>query len=113
MECKPLNIDVMLVAPAAVKSNLAANQASSFSLPPDSLYTDYLQNMIMRMNASQGMNSMPTHVFATKVVKRVLAKNPPRYFSAGGGSTLFALLKWLPRSWMLWYMWQLFSSKQS
>lgn len=113
MECKPFNINVMLVAPASVRSKLSANQATTFSLPPDSLYTGYLHNLMQRMYASQGDKSMPTDKFAQMVVSRALRKDPPSYFTAGGNILIFNILKWLPRSWTLSFMWRLFSKPKS
>lgn len=109
MECRPFNIDVMLVAPGAIKSNISNNQASIFKLPPDSLYGGYLHNMLDRLHSSQGKNTMPTDAFAKLIVKGCLQRKPATYITAGGNTTLFALLKWLPRAWVLLWMWRRFS----
>jgi len=111
MECRPFNIDVMLVAPGAIKSNIAKNQQAIFKLPADSLYTDYLENILNRLHASQAPNRMPTDAFAKLVVTKALQKKPPTYLTAGGNSTLFALLNWLPRAWVLFLMWRQFSRR--
>ena len=112
MECRPFNIDVMLVAPAAVKSNISKNQAPIFQLPEDSLYRAFLGNIMARMHASQTSQSMSTDVFAKRVVTKALARKPPSYLSIGGFAIGFYILKWLPRSWMLSFMWRLFSRKK-
>lgn len=109
MECRPFNVDVMLVVPGAIKSNIASNQATSFSLPPDSLYGKYLHNILDRMHSSQGANSMPGDKFARIVVGKALASKPSFYVTAGGGATLFAILAWLPRSLVMFLMWRRFS----
>lgn len=111
MECRPLNIDVMLVAPGAVQSNIAKNQEAVFKLPPDSLYIDYLPNILNRLHASQAPNRMSTDAFAKLVVTKALQKQPPIYLTAGGNSTLFALLRWFPRAWVLFIMWRRFSRR--
>jgi len=113
MECRPFNIKIMLVSPGSVKSKLADNQAATFKLPPESLYIGYLHNIMERLYASQRKNTMSTEVFAQMVVSKALLKNPPFYFSAGGNTILFALLKWLPRSWAMFLLWRQFSRPKS
>jgi hypothetical protein len=109
MECKPFNIDVFHVAPGAVKSNISANGARDYNLPPDSLYSAYLPNIIKRTYASQSPATMPTEVFAKKVVSAALGPNPPLYLLAGGKIWLFHLMRWLPKSWVLFLMWREYS----
>jgi len=113
MECKPFNIDVMLVAPGAVTSNIAKTQASVFHLPSDSLYTPYLENIIERMNASQSKASMPTAVFAKKLVVKALEIKPPAYITIGGEVLFFSIFKWLPRAWVFSLLWARFSKKRT
>lgn len=109
MECTPLNIDVMLVSPGAVRSNISNNGAAEFKLPPGSLYAAYLNSMLERLHLSQGKNAMPTEIFAKMVVGKCLQKKPATYFSAGGNATLFAILRWLPRAWVLGWVWRRFA----
>lgn len=111
MECRPLGIKVLHVAPGAVKSNIASTGASSFSLPMDSLYKPYLANIMDRIYSSQGPYSMPAEIFAKRVVAKALQKNPPLYMSLGGHSLLLTILKWLPRAAVLTIMWRRFSKK--
>jgi len=111
MECKPLNISVVLLAPGSVKSNLANNHSKLFSLPENTLYGDYLNQIIRRMHISQGSGSMPTDEFARKTVGKILSKKPPRYLRLGGNTSLFAILTWLPRGLVLWLVWRSFSGK--
>lgn len=111
MECKPFNINVMLLAPGSVKSNIAASGTEAFRLPENSLYRGYLDQIVRRINSSQGPNSMPTADFARVVVKNALAKNPPRYLTLGGNSTMFSIFQWLPRTWVLNLLWKRFSNK--
>jgi len=112
MECRPFNIKVMLLTPGSVKSNISNNEAAVFKLSPDSLYTSYLHNILARLHASQGKGSMSTDAFAREVVSKALRQNPPSHLTLGGQTTIFALLKWLPRAWMLYIMWQTFSKPQ-
>ncbi|KAI0800692.1 NAD-P-binding protein [Fomes fomentarius] len=106
MECKPFSIDVVLVAPGGVKSNIAANQASTISLPPDSLYIDYIDAILRKLHSSQTNRPMPTEVFAERTVGAVLKRPPQRYFSIGTSSRWFQFYKWLPRGWVLSYLWR-------
>jgi len=111
MECKPFNISVFHVAPGGIQSNLSANGSSRFSLPDTSLYTAFLPNIVQRIHASQAAGSMPTDVFAKQVVMNALRRNPPSYLSTGSNATLFAIFKWLPKAWVLWLMWKVYSKK--
>ncbi|KAJ7751259.1 oxidoreductase [Mycena maculata] len=111
MELKPFNIRVMYIAPGSVRSNLSDNQAARFSLAPTSLYTTFLPNILQRIHASQGANSLPADAFAKTVVRRVLQKKPPRYMTLGGNSTAFAVFAWLPKGFVLWYLWRLYSRR--
>ncbi|KAK7064033.1 NADPH-dependent 1-acyldihydroxyacetone phosphate reductase [Favolaschia claudopus] len=111
MELKPFHIKVMYVAPGAVRSNIANNQAARFSLREGTLYNAFLPNIIQRMNASQGANSMPTDKFARVLVGRILQKNPPRYVTLGGNASIFKIFAWLPKGLVLWYLWRLYSRR--
>ncbi|TFY77032.1 hypothetical protein EWM64_g6979 [Hericium alpestre] len=62
MECRPFNIDVMLVMPGGVKSNFMDNYLTWFCLPEDSLYSRYLPNILARILLSQ-TEAMPTDNF--------------------------------------------------
>ena len=111
MECKPLNVNVVLVAPGAIRSNISATQASHFELPQDSLYKDYIGQIMRRISSSQGRNSMDTDEFARAVVRETIKKSPKRYVSLGGNSRLFWLLGWFPRTVVLSLFWWVFSKK--
>lgn len=110
MECKSLKIEVMLVAPGSVKSNLAVNHSSKVVLRPDSLYTRFINNIIERVTG-HGPGAEATEKFAAGLVKQVLAKRLPRYYTAGGGVGIVGFLKWIPRGWVLNYLWRLCSQK--
>lgn len=111
MECKPFNIRVMHLAPGSVKSNLSQNHSRVFNLPPASLYKSFLDNIVRRMYASQGPESMDTEVFAVKAVKRILGRKPPRYLALGGNVWSFWLLKAMPRGLALGILWWMLSKK--
>ncbi|PBK76720.1 oxidoreductase [Armillaria solidipes] len=112
MECRPLGINVMHVAPGSVTSNFAKNQEKWFTLPVNSLYTAFLPNIMERMHASQTKSSMSNEEFSKRIVDQALAKPPPSYISVGGNAFLFWVFKWLPRTWVLGLLWRLYSKKK-
>lgn len=81
-------------------------------MPEESFYKDYSTQIMHAIYSSQNARygSMPTMEFATQVVEKVLRKDPPRYITLGGSVTLWYLLKWLPRPWVLRYMWNKLST---
>ncbi|KAH9936922.1 oxidoreductase [Amylocystis lapponica] len=106
MECRPFNVAVMLVVPGAVRSNIAANTYAEFSLPPGSFYTPWLDSIVSRISASQEQGAIPAEELAHRVVRGALSRSPPRYMTLGGRSGLFAWFKWLPRGWVLRFLWK-------
>ncbi|CAK5270979.1 unnamed protein product [Mycena citricolor] len=110
MELRPFNVKVMLVCPGGIQTNVAQNASNRFELQPESLYTRYLDCIVKRMWASQGPSSMKAADFATLVANKAMSPNPPFYLTMGSHSTLFALLKWLPRMTVLNYMWKTYAT---
>lgn len=106
MECKAFNVDVMLIVPGKVKSNIAANGQAIYNMPDNGLYHKYLKNVLDRITASQVGGSMPTEEFSTTVAAASLSTSPPRYMTMGGSSTIFQILLWLPRTWVLRLFWR-------
>jgi hypothetical protein len=113
MEGRALGISVLHIAPASVTSNISANGEKIFKLPPDSLYARFLPNILQRLHASQGPESMASNEFAKQVVVLALCQNPPayRYALLGGNFWTFALLKVLPKTMVLNFMWRRFTKK--
>ncbi|KAH7923004.1 NAD(P)-binding protein [Leucogyrophana mollusca] len=111
MECQPFGVDVMLVAPGGVRSNLAANQAATLELSPDSLYKPYINAILAIMNASRGKGSMDTAAFARRVVQKALSPKPPAYMTLGQESTVVAVLLWLPRRFVRWLVMRMVMGK--
>lgn len=111
MECRPFNIHVMNIEPAAIKSNISSNQQARFSLPQDSLYAAFLPNIMQRIHASQGPSSMPNEKFAKIAVQKILSHSPPLHLIIGGGAILFKVFRWFPRTLLLWLMWKVYSKK--
>ena len=113
MELQPLGVQVLHVAPAAISSNIAKTGFSLLTIPENSLWKEYAPDMIRRINASQGENSMNANVFAKEVVKRSLKKSRPfyGYLAIGGGIRMLKLLTWFPKTWVLRLLWKKFSTK--
>ena len=108
MECRPFNINVMLVNAGAVRSNMAKNTLSDLSLSADSLYAPFVASILERKGVSQSKAAMPTIVFAKKVVAKALKACPPVHMLLGGYVIAFTVLKWLPKTWVLSLMWNRF-----
>ncbi|KAI9068709.1 NAD-P-binding protein [Trametes sanguinea] len=106
MECKPLDIKVVLLAPGGVKSNIANNQAPHFKLPENSLYTEYIDSILAKLTISQRNNPMSAEQFSQQVVSAVLKPQPPRYMTLASMSGIYRVLRWLPRTWVLNMFWR-------
>ncbi|EMD40597.1 hypothetical protein CERSUDRAFT_148766 [Gelatoporia subvermispora B] len=99
MEARPLGVNVFLVSPGAIKTNIIEN-VKDFKLEPDSLYKDWEGKIIERLNVPKHLpDTWPADKFGREIVKRALRPNPPWYYSAGGAAWKIQALKWLPR-WM-------------
>ncbi|KAF9432818.1 hypothetical protein BGZ76_010289 [Entomortierella beljakovae] len=97
MELKPFGINVSVVAPGAIKSNIGDNNVKRFSLPENSPYQSVLSYVFSRASASQDPGTTPTDKFANYVVSKCLKSSPPRYIDYGTHSTIFRFLSYLPR----------------
>ncbi|KAF9477507.1 oxidoreductase [Pholiota conissans] len=112
MELKPFGISVMHISPGGIKSHIADNGLARMQVAPDTLYTDYIPFIFKRIQSSQDSASMPSEVFASRVVAKALSKRPPRYITLGGNSGLFTLFKWLPRGLVLYFLFRSFSPRK-
>lgn len=110
MECRPLNIKVMVCSPGGVKTQIAQNAQERFELQPNSLYTKYLDNIMFRMWASHVPGSMTADEFAKSLADKAMGPNPPLYLTMGSHTATFAILKWLPRLWALNFMYKRYAT---
>lgn len=104
VELKPFGIDVIVVAPGAIKSNISSNakkvteriqDGETKILKEGSIYAPLEKYVAKRANASQ-VNSTPTDAFANHVVDRVLNRPSP-YLFFGNLSFLVPFVKrWFP-----------------
>ena len=93
MECRPFNINVMLVNAGAVKSNIANNALSHINLSADSLYAPFVARILERKPVSQSTVATPTIVFAKKVVAKALKARPPVHMLLGTFAYVESLFK--------------------
>lgn len=110
MELRPFGVSVMLLSTGLVRSRIADNYAShtGVKLPSESAYSAYSEQVEGRLHLSQEV-CMDTAVFAKKVVRQVLKKNPPPYLTLGGNSATVGILESIPRSWRLYLVWIMFT----
>ncbi|KAH8106325.1 NAD-binding protein [Cristinia sonorae] len=106
MEARALGVNVFLVSPGAVTTNIVDNSAKDFKLNPDSIYKPYEKKIVERLHVSRSMpDTWKADRFGQEVVKRALQKNPPWYWSGGGAAWKMKLLKMIPRTWALQIVW--------
>lgn len=99
MELRTFNIDVIIVAPGAIQSNLGTSSLAYYNRMPEwKLFKAFEPSMRLRTTISQGPKSTSAEEFAKKTVSTVLKKNPPPWFSYGRLSRIFAIFYYLPLS---------------
>ncbi|KAH7422225.1 hypothetical protein KP509_13G097900 [Ceratopteris richardii] len=97
LELKPFGIDVVIVTPGAIKSNLENNAIQVYeNLPKWSFYQQWEQYIKDRMGYSQKPGATSSDEFAEKTVKAVLRRNPPQYFRIGHLSFGLTLSYYIP-----------------
>jgi 1-acylglycerone phosphate reductase len=106
MECKPFDIDVVLVVPGAIRSHFGHNSLPDFSMPEKSFYKAYLKQILARINIHDKVSSLSVGEFAAHVVRKTLVARPPLTVKAGGQTLLWKLFAWLPRTWVLNILWR-------
>eukprot|EP00181_Compsopogon_caeruleus_P006376 CAMPEP_0184678484 /NCGR_PEP_ID=MMETSP0312-20130426/1221_1 /TAXON_ID=31354 /ORGANISM="Compsopogon coeruleus, Strain SAG 36.94" /LENGTH=262 /DNA_ID=CAMNT_0027127247 /DNA_START=48 /DNA_END=833 /DNA_ORIENTATION=- len=93
MELSPFGVQVMVIAPGAIKSNISQNQvqhnAVFFGLFPETMVKN-------RLVASQVGSSTPTQKFAEDCVRQIDRKSIPSYFIAGSKALLFRIFYHAP-----------------
>ncbi|KAG8996348.1 hypothetical protein FRB94_008394 [Tulasnella sp. JGI-2019a] len=111
MECTPLGVNVMLLAPGGVTSGLSKKTQEDYEMPESSLYKSYSNAIIERMWSSQTKYATPSAEFARTTVNQILKPSPPTFRSNGGGSFIYYILSWLPRWLALAFLWRQFGKK--
>ncbi|CAN0871207.1 Short-chain dehydrogenase ptmH [Linum grandiflorum] len=99
VELRPFGINVVLVMPGSIKSNLGkANMEKLQGIDHDwKIYKDFKEAIAERARASQGPKATDASVLAKEVAKRVLmSPKPPKLITFGHMTALFALLSASP-----------------
>lgn len=103
VELKPFGVEVTLVVPGAVISNIGERSASITGVLKLNMYKLYEANIIARTRYSQQAESTPAAKFAKKTVDAILKKKPPCCFVYGHLSAFYTFLYYLPlwvRDWI-------------
>ncbi|KAI3665632.1 hypothetical protein L6452_44261 [Arctium lappa] len=96
LELKPFGINVVLVIPGAIRSNLGSHNTRRLSNYDWKLYKDFSEEIAERARASQAGKSTDATLFARHIAKKVLSLNPPKQIVFGHMTTLFAFLSVSP-----------------
>lgn len=96
VELRPFGINLVLVVPGAIRSNIGNASIDSLGKQDWNLYKDFKEAIADRAKASQSGKATDSSVFAKHVVKKVLSRKPPRQIVFGHMTSLFALLSWSP-----------------
>jgi NAD(P)-dependent dehydrogenase (short-subunit alcohol dehydrogenase family) len=97
VELKPFGIDVITVAPGAIKSNIGSNCSTLYKNNPEwKFYKPFEKAIYGIAEFSQQPGFTSTEVFANKTVDAILRRKPPAWFSYGKYSTVSAFLYYLP-----------------
>ncbi|XP_044470430.1 short-chain dehydrogenase PC-15-like [Mangifera indica] len=96
LELRPFGINVVLVLPGAIRSNLGSNNVERLRNYDWKLYKDFTDSIAERAKASQGSKATDATVFARHVAKKVLSHKPPKQIVFGHMTGLFAVLQWSP-----------------
>lgn len=103
VEMKPFGVQVILVAPGGVVSNIAKRAESIIEDIQYLIYKPYEQAIKTRAKYSQSPHSVPTPIFAKKVINAVLKKNPPCCFTYGHLAKTYTFLYYMPLWVRDWY----------
>jgi NAD(P)-dependent dehydrogenase (short-subunit alcohol dehydrogenase family) len=97
METAPLGVDVVLVQPGGVRSQIAESGSRGLERfeRPSSRYHKAYAGIRKRAGASQD-GAMPAEEFARKLVARALADRAPRVVRLGTGADVYPRLAKLP-----------------
>lgn len=96
VELRPFGVNVVLVVPGAVRSNLGRANTDIVGNYDWKLYKEFKEAIAERARASQGGKATDAAIFARHVVKKVLSPRPPKQIIFGHMTGLFAMLSWSP-----------------
>lgn len=96
LELRPFGIDVVVVVPGAIRSNIGKDCTKRLANCEWKLYKEFEEAIAERARASQGGKATDAKVFARHVVKKILSSTAPKQITFGHMTGLFALLSWSP-----------------
>ncbi|ORZ02672.1 hypothetical protein BCR43DRAFT_465846 [Syncephalastrum racemosum] len=96
LELAPLGIQVTLVVPGAIRSNIGDTGEAKIRIPEGSWYASVSKYIIGRAQLSQGPYSTTADDFAQHVVARVLRPRIPLNITYGYYSGMFWLFYYIP-----------------
>ncbi|TFK88666.1 NAD-P-binding protein [Polyporus arcularius HHB13444] len=105
MECLPFNISVVLVSSGGARSDILKRESQNAAPILTTLYTDYVDVIRAKMDPKLTAAATPLDEYARDLVRKVLRKDPPRYFSIGFGSMLIWVVRQFPRGWIYRLLW--------
>ncbi|GAX78022.1 hypothetical protein CEUSTIGMA_g5464.t1 [Chlamydomonas eustigma] len=96
LELAPFGVQVMLVAPGAIRSNMGKNNLDHMDLNSLKIFKPFAENIQQRAVTSQTSSSTPTDHFATKVVDEITRSTLRRQFIYGHRTTLVLFVLMFP-----------------
>ncbi|MGY2366299.1 SDR family NAD(P)-dependent oxidoreductase [Pseudomonas azotoformans] len=97
MELTPFGIDVIMVKPGKVVSNVRERARERTILPADSIFAPFQEHLENRIRFSE-QGAMPAEEFARRVLPALLAEVAPFFIREGPLSVRMPfLMRWLPR----------------
>jgi NAD(P)-dependent dehydrogenase (short-subunit alcohol dehydrogenase family) len=92
MELAPFGIDVIIVAPGAVKSKFGDNAESQVGIADNSAYAPIRDGVLRRAQMSQ-IGATPGDQVAREIADALLATPRPTWVATGAGSKKYPLMK--------------------
>jgi len=92
MELKPFGIDVIIVAPGAVRSKFGDNAEEQMEIRDDSAYLPVREGLARRAQVSQ-INTEPAEKAAKDIGDAIFASPCPVWVATGAGGKKYPLLK--------------------
>lgn len=98
MEAAPFDIEVVLVQPGGVRSNISANAEQTLARYAEQfdLYRPFAESIAERARASQETGPMDTARFARRLAAQLLRRRAPRVIRLGSGARVLPRLAGLP-----------------
>jgi len=92
MELAPFGVDVVLIAPGAVRSKFGDNAEAHVGITDDSPYAPIREGVLRRAHVSQE-NAAPAEKVAREIADALLRKPRPTWVATGTGAVRYPLMK--------------------